>query len=271
MNKLEVWKDIPGFENYYEISNYGEVISKDRIVVCSNGRKLHLKPHKMRIFYPDDSNGSTRPRVELNRNNNFTTIYIPNMIGHIFNGWAYESSVYYKDNDPHNNYVGNLTQDYHEAGWYDDGKIWKPVVGYEGIYEISSDGCLRTLSGYRPHSKLGHQVRNVKVHEFRENSTMRYISIGLYKNGKCKECLVHRLVAEAFIPNPDNLPKMENARHLLFKNWHGDEFGDYQYGVLSPYISNPETLSEQETLEDIKKVKGIGDAKFEKIKDLITV
>jgi hypothetical protein len=70
-------------------------------------------------------------------------------------------------------------------------EIWKPVVGYEGLYEVSNMGRVRKL---------------VRVPMKPKAEKYGYQRIGLYKDGKHKQFLVHRLVAEAFIDNPNDLP-----------------------------------------------------------------
>lgn len=71
-------------------------------------------------------------------------------------------------------------------------EIWKPVIGYEGFYEVSNLGNVKN-------SKTQRILRLL-------NNGCGYYRVGLYKEGKFKLFLVHRLVAFAFIPNPDNLP-----------------------------------------------------------------
>lgn len=70
---------------------------------------------------------------------------------------------------------------------------WLPVKGYEGLYEVSDWGNVRSLN-YR---------RTVKTRllKTRKNSS-GYLVVCLCKNGKPKQKFVHRLVAEAFITNP---------------------------------------------------------------------
>ena len=80
--------------------------------------------------------------------------------------------------------------------------IWKPVVGYEGLYEVSNTGLIKSLNCYN--LKTPHLLSLC----FNANG---YLKVGLSKNNKTKQMLVHRIVAEAFIPNPDNL-EMVNHR-----------------------------------------------------------
>ena len=71
-------------------------------------------------------------------------------------------------------------------------EIWKPVVGYEGLYEINNKGEIKTI-------KSGRIIKYFKNKD-------GYLSCKLSKKSKTKTYLVHRLVAQAFIPNPENKP-----------------------------------------------------------------
>ena len=72
----------------------------------------------------------------------------------------------------------------------------KDVVGYENIYAVTS--CGRVWS-YRRQKFLTPFY-----------NTKGYLKVDLWKNGKVKQFFVHRLVAEAYIPNPDNLPQVDH-------------------------------------------------------------
>lgn len=84
-------------------------------------------------------------------------------------------------------------------------EIWKPVKGYEGLYEVSSHGRVRSLGRTVICRKGGERLFPPKEMVF--NIAQGYLYLTLRdrdKNGRKHK--VHRLVAEAFIPNPDNLP-----------------------------------------------------------------
>lgn len=83
--------------------------------------------------------------------------------------------------------------------------IWKDIRGYEGIYQISNYGEVMRLMSYDSRNHL----RNSKILKQRKNSD-GYKVVGLHKNGLEKKFLIHRLVAENFIENPNNLPEINH-------------------------------------------------------------
>lgn len=84
-------------------------------------------------------------------------------------------------------------------------EIWKDIVGYEKLYQVSNLGRVRSYD-----REVTYKNGTVHVHKGRILKTATnksgYLQINLYRNGTQKVCLVHRLVAMAFLPNPDNLP-----------------------------------------------------------------
>ena len=78
---------------------------------------------------------------------------------------------------------------------------WRPIEGYEGLYEVSSYGRVRSLDRYDNRNCF----RKGKVLSPAKDKN-GYLKVVLNCNGKCKTINVHRLVALTFLPNPDNLP-----------------------------------------------------------------
>ncbi len=81
-------------------------------------------------------------------------------------------------------------------------EIWKDVGGYEGLYQVSSTGNVmrnnRLLTPY-----VG---------------TDKYYYVSLSKQSKVTKCKVHRLVAQAFIPNPENKPTVDHINRDRLDN-----------------------------------------------------
>lgn len=78
--------------------------------------------------------------------------------------------------------------------------IWKDIVGYEGIYEVSSCGQVRSHKNKTTHSER-HGTRQWKQRILKQKvSKDNTCRVSLYKNKKERTWLVHRLVAKAFIP-----------------------------------------------------------------------
>ena len=92
-------------------------------------------------------------------------------------------------------------------------EIWKPISGFEGLYEISNYGRVKSLGNGIYNSK-----KKILI-PWKENCG--YLRILLSKNGTHKHYSVHRLVATTFLPNPENLPQV-NHRDEDKQNNHVD-------------------------------------------------
>ena len=84
---------------------------------------------------------------------------------------------------------------------------WRPIEGYEGLYEVSNTGRVRSLDMYV--KGKGYRLHKGKVLSPAKNKN-GYLKVNLHCNGKRKTITVHRLVAEAFIPNSDNLTQVNH-------------------------------------------------------------
>lgn len=78
-------------------------------------------------------------------------------------------------------------------------EIWKDIPEYEGIYQASNFGRIRSLKRRAP---------RILKQSFRKEDG--YNRVNLFKDGKGKNCQVHRLIALAFLPNPDNKPTVDH-------------------------------------------------------------
>lgn len=94
-------------------------------------------------------------------------------------------------------------------------EIWKDIPGYKGLYQASNLGRIRSLDHVVEYVKH-YSDRDVEAkHYFKgkilaQNKTSGYLGCILSVNGKTVYPLVHRLVASAFVPNPDNKPEVDH-------------------------------------------------------------
>ena len=113
-------------------------------------------------------------------------------------------------------------------------EIWKPVVGYEGLYMVSNWGRVKSI-------KFGKE-RILKP----GTNNYGYLLVMLCKDGKIKGFTVHRLVAEAFLPNPHNYPcvnhKDENKQNNNVSNleWCSAQYNN-TYGTRIERVAEKTT------------------------------
>ncbi|WP_039242623.1 NUMOD4 domain-containing protein [Clostridium botulinum] len=80
---------------------------------------------------------------------------------------------------------------------------WKDIKGYEGIYQISNYGRVKSLIGFNGHKYIKRE-KILAPYKQRTNKNYSRSVVRLLRNGDKKDFKVHRLVANAFIPNPNN-------------------------------------------------------------------
>lgn len=118
-------------------------------------------------------------------------------------------------------------------------EIWKNVKGYEGYYQVSSWGRVRSLRRINCYGRI--------VNEKILTNTLNnkgYLRVKLSKNRKDKNISVHRLVAMAFIPNPDMLPQINHKDEIKINNKVENlEWCDNKYN--SNFGTKPTKIGEQ--------------------------
>ena len=112
-------------------------------------------------------------------------------------------------------------------------QIWKDIEGYEGLYQVSNTGKVRSMN----YNKTG-KVKRLKP----AIDSDGYLRLGLYKDGKQRYYSVHRLVAMTFIPNPNNLPcvnhKDENKTNNCVDNLEWiSHLDNMNYGTRNERLS----------------------------------
>ena len=101
-------------------------------------------------------------------------------------------------------------------------EVWKPILDYEKLYEVSMSGRIRSLYNYRG-----------KYHILKPRLKKGYLQIGLRKNNKRCWYSVHRIVAKTFIPNPDNLPCVNHKnQNKLDNSVYNLEWCTYHYNNI---------------------------------------
>lgn len=123
---------------------------------------------------------------------------------------------------------------------------WKPIAGYEGLYKVSN---------------LGRVCNTQKVLK-QTVSRKGYARVGLHKNGNLKTIEIHRLVAQAFLDNPNGFPEVnhkdENKLNNMVENleWctrkHNVTYGNRQKKATE--TKNRKCLTRQGRIERIKAI-----------------
>lgn len=121
-------------------------------------------------------------------------------------------------------------------------EIWKPIKDYEDLYEVSNLGRIK---GLRRLVDDRYEVQEIIRKPYYSKST-GYYSISLWKNGFIRTHFIHRLVAETFIENPDNLPtvnhkngrKLDNrANNLEWITYKGNNNHAIESGLRKPKMN----------------------------------
>lgn len=110
-------------------------------------------------------------------------------------------------------------------------EIWRDIKGFEGLYQISTLGRVKRLL-HKRRGNTKHVLEEMILKPYYHNE---YLRINLHKNGKNTHHKIHRLVAEAFIPNPKNLPQVNHKDEDKFNNcvdnlewctnWYNSNYG----------------------------------------------
>ena len=118
-------------------------------------------------------------------------------------------------------------------------EIWKDIKDYEGYYKISNRGRIKRLDVIDKNPK--YNGNRIIKGGLRKSTVQKngYKSVMLTKEGKSKRFLVHRLVAEAFIPNPDNLSIVNHINGNKTDNYYLNlEWCTYSYNIKHAHNNN---------------------------------
>ena len=127
--------------------------------------------------------------------------------------------------------------------------MWKPITGFEGLYDVSETGCIRnarTLKVLKP-NKIG----------------KGYLIVHLKKDGKRYARYIHRLTAEAYVPNPHNHPVVnhddgnkENCHYtnLIWSTYSENNQHAYDTGLKPRGEGQYKAILTEENVREIKRL-----------------
>lgn len=157
-------------------------------------------------------------------------------------------------------------------------EVWKTIIGYEELYEVSNMGRVKSLSRTKKQG-TGNYYRKEKILKSELNHK-GYPVVSLYKKEIKKTKSIHRLVAKAFIPNPNNLPQVnhidgnkknncvenlewvtasENVKHAFENGLHkGGNYGKFggkhnRAKKINQYDSNGNFIKTWDSIIDITR------------------
>ena len=259
----EEWKDIPGYEGIYEASSFGRIKSKERVVgnyycrerilmqkikqnylyvnLSKEGNSKTIRVHRLiaMAFLPNPYNfPEVNHKDENPMNNTLENLEWCSQSYNLQYGTRIERGQLTKKlNKIKTAQKESLVKSQERENAYFqfvenlDNEEWRPVVGYENLYEISSCGRLKSL-----YHKIPFIVRTKTTRKGRINAN-------LHRNGKYSSFGIHVLVAKAFIPNPNNLTEInhkdENPQNNNVENleWCSHEY-NMHYGTIYQRISS---------------------------------
>ena len=141
-----------------------------------------------------------------------------------------------------------------------ENEVWKDIEGYEGHYQVSNLGRVKSL-------KYG------KEHILKLERRSGYLRVGLLKNRNRKMFMVHRLVGQAFLSNPHNLPQINHKDEDKTNNrvenleWCDRKY-NMNYGTRTQrvtekvsktvlqYTKTGEFVKEWKSIHDIERILG---------------
>lgn len=229
----EIWKDVPTYEGRYQVSNLGRARSI-----------MRAQPHILA------TNSKKGPKVVTMVVDGVSHVYeVRHLVAYAFLGAditsPFKPKLRHKDGD-----ITNIAADNLEIVTITDleGEIWKDIPEFENIYQISNCGRVKRLQRLDKYIRKDTGVECIRpVDEtlLKVIESSEYYEVDLTYSNIHRYARVHRLVAEAFIPNPDNLPQVNHIdgnkhnNHVSNLEWCTSEF-NIQHAIQTGIRKNPE-------------------------------
>ena len=96
-------------------------------------------------------------------------------------------------------------------------EVWRDITGYEGYYQVSSEGRVKSLERKLPHWRGGEQIKKERILNPGIDRD-GYLKLNLCAGGKTRTFFVHRLVCQAFHENPENKPQVNHINEIKTDN-----------------------------------------------------
>lgn len=152
-------------------------------------------------------------------------------------------------------------------------EIWKSIPGFEGYYEASNFGRIRSLDRYvQLEGQYGRYTRFKpgKIMTPKFDGRGMYLQVVLSKNGNHRKHLVHRLIAFTFIENPYNLPEVNHIDEDKTNNCVSNlEWCDHKYNnnygskaTASRGQKNSQNKFSEDVIKEIRRIHKPGDPEF---------
>lgn len=123
-------------------------------------------------------------------------------------------------------------------------EIWKDIEGYEGLYQVSNQGRVKSLAREIIRNRGGTiytLIQKERILRYSDN-TRGYLVVDLIKEGRQMKHYIHRLVAKTFLPNPNNMPEVNHKDEDKLNNcvdnleWCSSSY-NLKYGTRGKRIS----------------------------------
>lgn len=241
----EIWKDIPNF-SLYEVSNKGNVVKKSIILTVENRGRVQNMRQDARILKPRRRYDGRMWLPLINDQKETKQIFIAHIVAELFvpNPHKYQY-VAFRDGNMSNCVSDNLYwSDVDPRVLLDDFKIpdlpneeWRPIKDYPN-YMVSNFARIKSIATVIEYKDGRRRQRREKLKP--QTHKDGYVMVRLFNQCNPKGVLIktHRLVAEAFIPNPDNKPYIDHINTVRDDN----RVENLRWVTSSENVRNPITI-----------------------------